>query len=138
MATLRRWNTGSKGSLFDRLQNEHPNLKDEMTFILSIKNNLRHIFNARPGECHGTRELGIIDVNDALLGTEEIQSSICRSIQYCIARYEPRISQTCVSVRQDPVTFAYYFFVTAEIAQVSDIKSIELDIYINNNKLEVI
>ncbi|MBK5072169.1 type VI secretion system baseplate subunit TssE [Budviciaceae bacterium CWB-B4] len=138
MATLRRWNTGSKGSLFDRLQNDQPRLKGDAAFILSVKNNLRHIFNARPGECHGTKELGIIDVNDALLSTEEIQSSICQSIRHCIARYEPRISQTQVVVRQDPITFTYYFSVIAQIAQVYDVERIELDIHINNNKLEVI
>lgn len=137
MATLRRWNLDSKGSLFDRLQNNNQHIKGDTAFVLSIKNNLRHIFNARPGECHGTKELGIIDVNDALLGTEEIQRSICYSIRQCIARYEPRISETQVSVRQDPVTFTYYFSVIAQIAQVCDIDQIELDIRINNNKLEV-
>ncbi|MNU09141.1 Lysozyme [compost metagenome] len=63
---------------------------------------------------------------------------MCHSIRQCIARYEPRISHTEVNVRQDPLTFSWYFMVVADIAQLRDVAKIELDIRIDNNKLEVI
>lgn len=140
MAALRRWNTdNNKASLFERLQQERPRaVSGKAALVSSIKNNLQRIFNARPGECHGSRELGIIDINDALLGSEEIQSAICNSIKYCIEQYEPRISQVKVKVRQDQITFFHYFSIIAYIDQVSELDKIEIDIHLSDNKLKVI
>lgn len=139
MAALRRWNTdNNKASLFERLQSDKPTVKGKTALVLSIKNNLQRIFNARPGECHGSKELGIIDINDALLGSEEIQSSICNSIRHCIERYEPRINHVEVKVRQDSITFFHYFSIIAYIDQISELDKIEIDIHINNNKLKVL
>ncbi|WP_392565266.1 type VI secretion system baseplate subunit TssE [Utexia brackfieldae] len=140
MAALRRWRTDTnKASLFERLRQDNLSATSgKAALIVSIKHNLQRIFNARPGECHGSRELGIIDINDALLGSEEIQHAICYSIQYCIEQYEPRISQVNVTVRQDPLTFAHYFTVMAYLDQLSESDRINIDIHLNDNKLNVI
>lgn len=139
MAALRRWNTdNNKASLFERLQQDRPAAKGKVALVLSIKNNLQRIFNARPGECHGSKALGIIDINDALLGSEEIQSSLCNSIKYCIEKYEPRISHVEVKVRRDSVTFFHCFSIIAYMDQISELDKIEIDIHIDNNKLKVL
>lgn len=128
-----------KASLFERLQSDKSSAaKGKIALVLSIKKNLQRIFNARPGECHGSQELGIIDINDALLSSEEIQSAICNSIQHCIERYEPRISHVNVTMRQDSITFFHYFSITAYIKHINEHDKIEIDIYINDNKLKVI
>ena len=140
MVALHHWDKEyHKASLFERLQSDRTSIaKGKVALVLSIKKNLQRIFNARPGECHGSKELGIIDINDALLGSEEIQGAICSSIQRCIERYEPRISHISVSMHQDPITFYHYFSIIAYIKHINENDKIEIDIHINDNKLKVV
>lgn len=136
MAALRHWDTAKKASLFERIQSDRHSVGSQ-SLISSIKLNLGRILNARPGECHATQGLGIVDTNDAILSSAELQVSICQSIKHCIQQFEPRISSVDVMLSSQFGQAALCFTVIAYIQLGSGDQKIELDIQLNDSKFRI-
>ncbi|PVZ68774.1 type VI secretion system baseplate subunit TssE [Pelagibaculum spongiae] len=96
------WGVG----LFERLHSDAPGYSktlgpDPHTVLASIKKNISHLLNSRAGASLSCPELGLIDFNDATLGSHDLALRIKNAIYLCVTRYEPRISQLQVEVMFD-------------------------------------
>lgn len=94
MAALLSWDRGNAASLFERIQNEDISLSVRYhlrDLVLSIRRNLQNILNTHPGACQSASALGIVDLNDATIGTMDMVSKIQSVIEDCILDFEPRI-----------------------------------------------
>lgn len=97
MAALLRWDNPQQ-SLFERIRlRADPDNQAPTDLVMSIKQNLSLILNTRPGGSQSTPELGIIDLNDAMMDSSELNLTICKSITDCVLRYEPRITELTVT-----------------------------------------
>lgn len=132
MAALQNWQKSTQSSLFERIQQtDDPDNYTESDVVSSIKRNLNRILNERPGSCQSAKSLGVIDLNDATMSTNELNSLICTSIRQCIEDYEPRISTSTIVAKpnyDDPLTLV--FSVTAYI----DNQKIEFDIKLDHQQ----
>jgi len=125
MAALQNWNKTNSYSLFERIEHHDQDDYHHSTLIDSIKRNLYKILNERPDGCQSARQLGVIDLNDATMSTNELNSLICSSIQKCIEDYEPRISSAFVQARQgdDPLTLLFHVTAYIDDSRISfDVK----------------
>ncbi|OEY65829.1 type VI secretion system baseplate subunit TssE [Marinobacter sp. X15-166B] len=68
--------------------------------VVSIKRHLVCLLNSRPGNSTSAPALGLVDFNDATLGTEELSMQLCSAIRQCIERFEPRVNR--VEVKPQP------------------------------------
>jgi type VI secretion system protein len=69
---------GEKGALLD---------EDE-----SIRRHLRRLLTTRQGAVQALPDYGLPDLNDLTLSRSELTQTCCRAIEYCIMRYEPRLT----------------------------------------------
>ena len=100
MPSLSSWSRGSVASLFDRIRGDGLGSSPctEMDKLIeSVKRQLDQILNTRPGNCRSAPDLGVIDLNDATQGSEDIKGRVREAIRQCIRHFEPRI--TYVDVR---------------------------------------
>ena len=88
------------GSLFERLeQAASPDGQGmgEITHVVdSIKRHLVRLLNAHPGNSESVPDLGLVDFNDATLGTHDLSIRIRSAIRQCIEKFEPRVSRVDV------------------------------------------
>lgn len=97
MAALLRWDNPQQ-SLFERIRLQaDPDNQAHTDLVMSIKQNLSLVLNTRPGGSLSTPELGIVDLNDAMMDSSELNLAICQSIRNCILRYEPRITELTIT-----------------------------------------
>ncbi|WP_109079373.1 type VI secretion system baseplate subunit TssE [Aggregatibacter kilianii] len=102
MAALLSWDRGNAASLFERIQNEESSLSARhhlRDLVLSVRHNLLNILNTHPGACQSASALGIVDLNDATIGTMDMVGKIQAVIETCILDFEPRI----ISVNVQPL-----------------------------------
>ncbi|WP_368087279.1 type VI secretion system baseplate subunit TssE [Marinobacter sp. AC-23] len=86
----------------------------EVTHVVdSIKRHLVRLLNAHPGNSACVPELGLLDFNDATLGTHDLSIQIRSAIRQCIERYEPRVKRVdVVALPQGPDPLQLRFQVT--------------------------
>ncbi|PXY94637.1 type VI secretion system baseplate subunit TssE [Frischella perrara] len=137
MAALLRWKKDQQQSLFDRIYTES-NIDDYQisnSRIDSIKLNLSKILNCRPGSSQSTKNIGVVDLNDATMGTSEIKANICRAIKNCIEQYEPRIIQVKVTALANDIDLlTMEFDIQAVIKDDLGTDSIEFKIHYDNKQ----
>ncbi|MBQ0832539.1 type VI secretion system baseplate subunit TssE [Marinobacter sp.] len=105
------------GSLFERLEQAAAPVGQsmgEVTHVVdSIKRHLVRLLNAHPGNSACVPELGLLDFNDATLGTHDLSIQIRSAIRQCIERYEPRVKRVdVVALPQGPDPLQLRFQVT--------------------------
>lgn len=137
MAALLRWKKNQQQSLFDRIYTEShcDDYQLNKSSIDSIKLNLSKILNCRPDSSQSTKAIGVVDLNDATMGTSEIKAHICRAIKNCIEQYEPRILQVEVIARTNDIDLlTMEFAIKAIVKDDLGINNIEFKIYYDNKQ----
>ncbi len=105
------------GSLFERLEQaaapEGQSMGEVTHVVNSIKRHLVRLLNAHPGNSACAPELGLLDFNDATLGTHDLSIQIRSAIRQCIEKYEPRVKRVdVVALPQGPDPLQLRFQVT--------------------------
>lgn len=105
------------GSLLERLEQAAApagQSMGEVTHVVdSIKRHLVRLLNAHPGNSACVPELGLLDFNDATLGTHDLSIQIRSAIRQCIEKYEPRVKRVdVVALPQGPDPLQLRFQVT--------------------------
>lgn len=127
-------------SLFERLHTEasSPSITqglDVNDVIASIKANIANILNARVGESLSAPELGLVDFNDAAMGSRDLATRIRRSIYQCLDKYEPRISEIDIEIYPDPLSLlGIRFHLIAMVDMGRLYHKVKLDLVLDNNK----
>ena len=137
MAALLRWKKDRHQSLFERIRDKATpdNYEIANDPLASIKLNLSRILNTRPGSSQSTKDIGVIDLNDATMSTTELNMVICKSIKECIEKYEPRVAKATVTARSnsaDPLTML--FDITAEIRDDWGVNNVEFQLRLDNEQ----
>lgn len=121
------------GSLFERLeQAAEPTGQGmgQVTHVVeSIKRHLVRLLNAHPGNSASAPELGLVDFNDATLGTQDLNIRIRSAIRHCIERYEPRVNRVdVVALPQgpDPLQLRFQVTVYLRVGSVDEKTTIDL------------
>ncbi|MDC0662897.1 type VI secretion system baseplate subunit TssE [Marinobacter sp. SS21] len=121
------------GSLFERLeQAADPTGQGvgEVTHVVeSIKRHLVRLLNAHPGNSASAPDLGLLDFNDATLGTQDLNIRIRSAIRHCIERFEPRVSRVdVVALPQgpDPLQLRFQVTVYLRVGSVDEKTTIDL------------
>jgi len=136
---LRNWVINSNTSnLFSKLQNNKDGISDDEVLFRSIKYNLQNIFNATPGECHASVDLGIIDINNPLFDGDDIRAKICDSIEYNVLQYENRINHVEFKFRSDIPVFLQEFLLIAYLKSCYGVEKFEFDIVVDSSHLRIL
>jgi type VI secretion system protein len=105
-------------------------LLDELGDVVqSIKRHLVRLLNAHPGASLSAPELGLLDFNDATLGTLDLGIRVRNAIRQCIERFEPRVNLVNVlALPQGANSLQLRFQVTVHlrVAAVDDKATIDL------------
>ncbi|MFM2484452.1 type VI secretion system baseplate subunit TssE [Celerinatantimonas yamalensis] len=127
-------------SFFERLDadsqkrsvTQGPNVCD---VLKSIKCNVANILNTRMGESLSSPELGLVDFNDAMLGSTDLAMFVRLAIRRCIERYEPRLCNLDVHVLQDPdQPLDLRFQVFANIHRGALHESVQIELVLENSR----
>jgi type VI secretion system protein len=127
-------------SLFERLDaNAKPKSvtrgPDPEEVVESIRRNIARLLNARLGESLSSPELGLIDFNDATLGSHDLAVQIRHAIKRCIERFEPRVSSVDIRLLTDDTTlFNRKFHIVAQIDTGIFHRQVEIDLLLESNK----
>lgn len=137
MAALLKWKKDNTLSLFERIRHKADRDDYRVTNdpLRSIKLNLSRILNTRPGNSQSTKDIGVIDLNDATISSTELNVVICKSIKECIEKYEPRISRATVTARSnnvDPLTML--FDIKAEVRYEHGVDNVEFQLRLDNER----
>lgn len=138
MAVLLSWDRESAASLFERIQTENTQISKHhhlRELILSVKRNLLNILNTHPGACQSASDLGIVDLNDATIGTIDMAGKIQSVIEQCILDFEPRITSVKVqSLINEDNPLLLHFRIDA-ILSVEDINSsVIFNLHLDNDR----
>lgn len=133
------WDTGNPGvqatggSLFERLeqaaQPAGTAMGDFTHVVDSIKRHLVRLLNAHPGNSASAPALGLVDFNDATLGTQDLNIRIRSAIRQCIEQYEPRVKRVdVVAMPQgaDPLQLRFQVTVHLRVNSFEDRTTIDL------------
>ena len=123
----------SGGSLFERLeQAAEPagQSMGEVTHVVdSIKRHLVRLLNAHPGNSQSVPDLGLVDFNDATLGTHDLSIRIRSAIRQCIEKFEPRVGRVDVMAMPqgpDPLQLRFQVTVYLNVGSKDDKTTIDL------------
>ena len=121
------------GSLFERLEQATVpagQSMGEVTHVVdSIKRHLVRLLNAHPGNSASVPELGLLDFNDATLGTYDLNIQIRSAIRRCIEHYEPRVKRVEVVALPkgpDPLQLRFQVTVYLKVGSQDDKTTIDL------------
>ncbi|MGO1499789.1 MAG: type VI secretion system baseplate subunit TssE [Marinobacter sp.] len=121
------------GSLFERLEQagapEGQGMGEVTHVVSSIKRHLVRLLNAHPGNSACVPELGLLDFNDATLGTYDLSIQIRSAIRQCIEKYEPRVKRVDVvalSQGPDPLQLRFQVTVYLNVGSKDDKTTIDL------------
>ena len=121
------------GSLFERLEQAAApagQSMGEFTHVVeSIKRHLVRLLNAHPGNSSSAPDLGLLDFNDATLGTHDLKLQIRGAIRRCIETFEPRVRRVeVVDLPQgpDPLQLRFQVTVYLNVADGDDRTTIDL------------
>lgn len=127
-------------SFFERLEKDAPMRSvmkgpDPVDVLDSIKRNISDLLNTRMGEAQSAPTLGLIDFNDATLGSHDLALQIKLAILECIGRYEPRIGGMEINIlTDDDSPLSLRFHITACLNSSAIDKKIQIDLLLDNNK----
>ena len=127
-------------SLFERLETDAPQMtmtkaRDINQILDSIKRNVAQLLNSRLGEAMSAPQLGLIDFNDAALGTHDLALQIKLAIQHCLECYEPRLKQ--IDIRYVPDNGSplnIFFHITACSNSSALHESVRIDLLLDNSR----
>lgn len=127
-------------SFFERLDQHESEVvmdgdSDSELIVNSVKRNIAQLLNSRKGESLSAPQIGLMDFNDANLGSRELGEKISKSINNCLEQYEPRVSNVRASWRynqDDPLGLRFNVLVKLDTSGFSD--TVELDLLLDNNK----
>ncbi|MDX1756888.1 MAG: type VI secretion system baseplate subunit TssE [Marinobacter sp.] len=127
------------GSLFERLeQAAEPTGQGmgQVTHVVeSIKRHLVRLLNAHPGNSASAPELGLLDFNDATLGTQDLNIRIRSAIRHCIERFEPRVTRVdVVALPQGPDPLQLRFQVTVYLCMGSVDDKTTIDLVLDDKR----
>jgi len=130
---------GQRGSLFERLeQAAEPagqGMADTGHVVESIKRHLVRLLNAHPGNSATVPDLGLLDFNDATLGTHDLSIQIRSAIRLCIERYEPRVKRVdVVALPQGPDPLQLRFQVTVYLNVGSEDEKTTIDLLLDDTR----
>ncbi|EAS1760431.1 type VI secretion system baseplate subunit TssE [Salmonella enterica] len=130
---------GFEGSLFERVREAaKPSVRRKPKAVLlhSILDNLQNILNTRTGSCYGSPALGVPDLNDESLATQNIRDVTAQMVRNCILRYEPRISDAIVTTKipYDAAPQTLNFHITAYLDFYDRQDVLEFDILLDNSQ----
>ena len=121
------------GSLFERLEQAAApagQSMGEFTHVVeSIKRHLVRLLNAHPGNSASVPDLGLLDFNDATLGTHDLSIQIRGAIRQCIEKFEPRVKRVDVVAMPpgpDPLQLKFQVTVYLNVAGSDDRTTIDL------------
>lgn len=101
----------------------------------SIKHNISNVLNTRMGEAPSAPTLGLIDFNDATLGSRDLALQLRLAIRQCLKVYEPRLDKVDVRVLNDPDSpLNLCFHVTAEINRGALHDGVQIDLVLDNSR----
>ena len=127
-------------SLFERLEADAPHrtltqAPDPQQILASIKRNVSQLLNSRLGEAMSAPELGLIDFNDATLGSHDLALQIKLAIRQCLEKYEPRLDQLDIRYMPDSDSpLNILFHITASIKASALHESVRIDLLLDNNR----
>ena len=139
MAALLRWDN-PRQSLFERIrQRADPDTKTDCDLLTSVRQNLSLVLNTRPGGSQSAPDLGIVDMNDAMMSSSELNLVVCQSIRDCILRFEPRISAvtvtTCVSAHEASDPLMLHFRIIADVQEKSAVtRRVEFQLHMDHEQ----
>lgn len=127
------------GSLFERLeQATEPagqGVGDLSHTVESIKRHLVRLLNAHPGNSASVPDLGLLDFNDATLGTHDLSIQIRSAIRHCIEKYEPRVQRVdVVALPQGPDPLQLRFQVTVYLKAGSPDDKTTIDLLLDDKR----
>lgn len=128
------------GSFFERLEADASirsvtQRPDPVDVVNSVKRNISRLLNARLGESLSAPELGLVDFNDATLGSQDLALQIRRAIRHCIERYEPRIEDLDIRVLPDtntPLKLKFHIVATVHSGAMHD--KVQIDLLLDSNR----
>ncbi|WP_373819347.1 type VI secretion system baseplate subunit TssE [Glaesserella sp.] len=138
MPALLSWDRENAASLFERIQAEDTQISKRhhsRELVLSVKRNLLNILNTHPGACQSASDLGIVDLNDATIGTMDMTGKIQSVIESCILDFEPRITSVKVqSLINEDNPLLLHFRIDA-VLSVEDIhSSVIFNLHLDNDR----
>ncbi len=123
----------SRGSLFERLEQAAApagQAMDDLGHVVeSIKRHLVRLLNAHPGNSACAPDLGLLDFNDATLGTHDLSIQIRSAIRRCIEKFEPRVKRVDVVALPpgpDPLQLRFQVTVHLRVGAEDDKTTIDL------------
>ncbi|MGD8117623.1 MULTISPECIES: type VI secretion system baseplate subunit TssE [unclassified Vibrio] len=125
---------------FERLEANSNNVSltqgpDASDVLKSIKLNVSRILNTRVGGAQSSRELGLIDFNDATLDTLDLSLKITFAIQDCLNNFEPRLQKVEVVPETDSYSpLSLKFKITAEINSEAIHDRVQFSLLLDQNR----
>lgn len=131
--------TGHRGSLFERLEQAGAPTGQgmaEVTHVVeSIKRHLVRLLNAHPGNSATVPDLGLLDFNDATLGTHDLSIQVRSAIRNCIEKYEPRVKRVdVVTLPQGSDLLQLRFQVTVYLNVGSEAEKTTIDLLLDDKR----
>ncbi len=131
--------TGHRGSLFERLEQAGAPAGQgmaEVTHVVeSIKRHLVRLLNAHPGNSATVPDLGLLDFNDATLGTHDLSIQVRSAIRNCIEKYEPRVKRVdVVTLPQGSDPLQLRFQVTVYLSVGSEAEKTTIDLLLDDKR----
>lgn len=131
-------------SLFERLGQEEEKPRSiayenqVVGRIEAIKRNLERLLNTRQGCSQSSPGEGLLDFNDAVLGSTDLTRRICNDIRRVIVSGEPRVSLKNVRFIQDPYDpTALNFRIDCLVPVKNKREIIEIDLVMNAGQFQV-
>lgn len=127
------------GSLFERLEQAAAPVGQSMGeashVVESIKRHLVRLLNAHPGNSASVPDLGLLDFNDATLGTHDLSVQIRGAIRQCIEKFEPRVKRVdVVNLPQGPDPLQLRFQVTVYLRVGSEDDKTTIDLLLDDKR----
>lgn len=132
--------SNSYGSFFERLEADASTRSvtqgpDPVDVVDSVKRNIAQLLNTRMGESLSSPDLGLLDFNDATLGSQDLAMKIRRAIRHCIERYEPRVEDIDIRVLPDattPLKLKFHIVATVRTGAMHD--KVQIDLFLDSNR----
>jgi type VI secretion system protein len=127
-------------SFFERLEADAPTRSvtkgpDPVDVLDSIKRNISNLLNTRKGEAQSAPSLGLVDFNDATLGSHDLALQIKFAIRDCLERYEPRIEKMDIRVLPDhDCPLSLRFHITAGLNTGALHDKVQIDLLLDNSR----
>tara|TARA_R110001592_G_scaffold23673_1_gene92514 strand:- start:779 stop:1216 length:438 start_codon:yes stop_codon:yes gene_type:complete len=108
---------------------------DSIDVLNSIKSNVANILNSRLGEAQSAPNLGLIDFNDASLGTMDLSLRVKLAVNSCLSVYEPRLCNLQIQTVTDPSNpLSLCFQIDADINSSALHEKVKISLILGNDR----